>query len=160
MKDLARQTHLPKNVIIVEQNPNKNSVSELDYLTSEVWPFIIKHEFTHQPGVCNARNIALSKVESDWVLLGDDDNCFESNLIECLFKEMEAYGVNVGLTVYLQPSEIQTYLKTAQTHIFGAGNALIKSSLLKNVSFNTKYEFNYGEDSDFGMQLRLSLIHI
>jgi GT2 family glycosyltransferase len=154
LKDLAQQTHLPKNVIIVEQNPQPGSVSVLDYLTTETWPFTIKHEFTNQAGVCNARNIALSKVESKWTFLGDDDNRFDTDVIETIFKNIEALGVNVATTVYLQENEAQTYLKTGQTSIFGAGNSIVKSRLLKRVSFNTNFEFNYGEDTDFGMQLR------
>ncbi|WP_052503410.1 glycosyltransferase family 2 protein [Lacinutrix sp. Hel_I_90] len=154
LQDLAKQTHLPKNVIIVEQNPQSNAVSELDYLLTEIWPFTIKHTFTHQPGVCNARNIALSQVESEWTLLGDDDNRFKSNLIESLFKAIEKYGVTVASTVYLQSHEAQTFFKTAQTSIFGSGNSIIKSELIQKTAFNLNYEFNYGEDSDFGMQLR------
>lgn len=154
LKDLEKQTLLPKNVIIVEQNPQLNSVSELDYLTNQDWPFKIKHTFTHQPGVCNARNLALKQVESEWTFLGDDDNRFRSTLIEELFKHIKQYGVNVGITVYLQEKEEQSYLKTAQTSIFGAGNAIIKSSLIEKVKFNENFEFNYGEDTDFGMQLR------
>lgn len=154
LKDLSKQTVLPKNVIIVEQNPIETSKSELDYLTSEDWPFKIKHTFTHQSGVCNARNLALSQVESEWTFLGDDDNRFNFNLIETLFSHIQQYGVQVGTTVYLQPNETQTYLNTAQTSIFGAGNSMVKSSLINQVQFNTNFEFNYGEDNDFGMQLR------
>lgn len=154
LKDLSKQTILPKNVIIVEQNPSHGSVSELDYLTNKEWPFSIKHTFTHQAGVCNARNIALSKVTSEWTLLGDDDNRFEPDLIEQFFNRLEQYGVHVGISVYLQPQEKQTYLYTSQTGIFGAGNGIMKSSLLKKVKFDMRYEFNYGEDSDFGQQLR------
>ncbi len=154
LKDFSAQTVLPKNIIIVEQNPLENSVSELDYLKTEVWPFTIKHTFTNQSGVCNARNLALAQVESEWTLLGDDDNRFGVNLIDDLLNNVAQYGVQVGTTVYLQTNETQTYLKTAQTSIFGAGNSIIKSSLIKQVKFNMNYEFNYGEDNEFGMQLR------
>lgn len=61
LKDLKVQTHLPANIIIVEQNPDEGSKSNLDYLTTEEWPFTIKHTFTHQAGACNARNIALDR---------------------------------------------------------------------------------------------------
>jgi glycosyltransferase involved in cell wall biosynthesis len=154
LRDLSQQTILPKNVIIIEQNLLEESVSELHYLTTETWPFKIKHTFTHQSGVCNARNLALSQVESEWTFLGDDDNRFAPDLIETTFSHIEQYGVFVGTTVYLQPHEKQTYLKTAQTSIFGAGNSVIKSSLIQKVKFNLNFEFNYGEDTDFGMQLR------
>ncbi|TYB80156.1 glycosyltransferase family 2 protein [Bizionia saleffrena] len=154
LKDLAQQTVLPKNVIIVEQNPDVNSISELTYLKDESWPFEIKHSFIHQTGACNARNSALSQVSSEWTLLGDDDNSFEPDLIKDFFGSIEQYGVKVVTSVYLQPNEKQIYYVTAQTGIFGSGNSMIKSSLIENIKFDARYEFNYGEDSDFGMQLR------
>lgn len=154
LKDFSKQTLLPKRVIIVEQNPLANSKPSLDYITTEKWPFEIKHIFTHQLGVCNARNIALSKVKSSWVFLGDDDNRFSETLLFNLLTEVERLGTKVGTTVYLQPNEKQTYNQTAQTTIFGAGNSIVKSDLLKQVSFDKRFEFNYGEDTDFGMQLR------
>ncbi|WP_238567211.1 glycosyltransferase family 2 protein [Jejuia pallidilutea] len=154
LEDLSHQTVKPKNVIIIEQNPIGGSVSELDYIINEEWPYNIKHIFTHQTGVCNARNLALAEVTSEWTLLGDDDNRLNNTLIEDLFSRLEHHGATVGTTVYLQPNEDQTYLKTAQTSIFGAGNSIVKSYVLDTVKFNMAYEFNYGEDNDFGMQLR------
>lgn len=154
--DLACQTHLPVNVIIVEQNPDKTSTSELDFIKNKEWPFKITHKYIHQTGACNARNLALSFVKSEWVLLGDDDNRFESNLIEKLFWNIEKLGVNVVTTMYIQPNETTSYLSLSQTDIFGSGNSILKSSLLKTVQFDRRFEFGYGEDSDFGMQLRKS----
>jgi hypothetical protein len=40
LQDLAQQTHLPVNVIIVEQNPQEDSVSDLDFLINQTWPLI------------------------------------------------------------------------------------------------------------------------
>jgi len=45
LKDLSSQTLLPKNVILIEQNPDIGSKTELDYLKNESWPFNIKHNF-------------------------------------------------------------------------------------------------------------------
>ena len=59
LKDLAQQTHLPKRVIIIEQHPDPASTSDLDFIYSKSWPFAIKHQFIHQTGACNARNLAL-----------------------------------------------------------------------------------------------------
>ncbi|KIA99801.1 glycosyl transferase [Flavobacterium sp. KMS] len=154
LKDLSQQTHLPKNVIIVEQNPLKGSVSELEYLTSEDWPFVIKHTFTHQAGACNARNVALNQVESEWVFLNDDDNRFDINLIENVFNSIEQYGILVLSASYLQPNEKLVNKIISQSGNFGSGNSFLKSELLEEVSFSKSLEFGYGEDTDFGLQLR------
>jgi glycosyltransferase involved in cell wall biosynthesis len=154
LKDLSNQTILPKNVIIVEQNADPNSVSELDYLFNDQWPFNIRHNFIHRTGVCNARNLALQQVTSEWILLGDDDNRFKSDLIQNLLDQIRSLGKKVVTTVYIQPNEKQTFFKTSQTQIFGGGNSLLNSKLLEKVKFDSAYEFGYGEDNDFGMQIR------
>ncbi|MGL2994920.1 glycosyltransferase family 2 protein [Flavobacterium sp. TSSA_36] len=154
LKDLALQTHLPKNVIIVEQNPELGSVSELDYLNDASWPFLIKHTFTHQTGACNARNLALAQVESEWVFLNDDDNRFEADLIEKTFENIKKYGEKCVTNSYLQPNEKLSDTFIIQSSIFGSGNSFVKSELLRQVSFDNALEFGYGEDTDFGLQLR------
>lgn len=154
LKDLSKQTYLPKHVIIVEQNPLQNSKTELDYLTNESWPFKITHKFIHKTGACNARNLAFNFVMSEWVLLGDDDIRFDADLLERFFKSIESLGVKVAACMCIQPLETSSYLKTNQTDIFGSGNSIIKSNLLSKVTFDKAFEFGYGEDSDFGMQLR------
>jgi len=152
--DLAQQTHLPVHVIIVEQNPQPGSVSELDFLTNQTWPFNIKHTFTNQAGACNARNFALSQVESEWVFLNDDDNRFDEKLLETFLHKVDQYGVFVLTTAYLQQNEPQRYSNKNQSGIFGSGNSFVKASCLAAVSFDMALEFGYGEDIDFGMQLR------
>ena len=154
LQDLSLQTHLPKQVIIVEQNPLEASVSELDYLKNENWPFKIKHTFTHQAGACNARNLALSKVDSEWVFLNDDDNRFEANLIKKTIENIIKYGEKCITTSYIQPHEKSQHFSVHQTGIFGSGNSFVKTELLRKVSFDKALEFGYGEDTDFGLQLR------
>lgn len=154
LQDLAGQTHLPEKVIIVEQNPIEDSVSELDYLQNEKWPFFIKHIFTHQAGACNARNLAMEQVENEWVFLADDDIRFQTNFFQKVVDRVGKYGVTVFTTSCLQPNEIQQYKTIHQSGIFGSGNSFVKSECLKSVSFDKALEFGYGEDTDFGLQLR------
>jgi glycosyltransferase involved in cell wall biosynthesis len=153
LKDFSKQIHLPKKIIIVEQNPVERSDSELDYLTNEKWPFEIQHIFTHQAGACNARNLALNQVESEWVFLADDDNRFEATLLSDVFSKIEQYGNEVVTTFYPQKNEIKKHSKIVQWTTFGAGNSFVKRDVLTEIRFNTSFEFGYGEDSDFGMQL-------
>lgn len=154
LKDFSIQTHLPSKVIIVEQNNDPDSVSELDYICNEKWPFRIKHIFTHQAGACNARNIALAEVESEWVFLSDDDVRLEADLNEKALEKVLQYGINCITTSCLQKDEVLKYTKIHQSGIFGSGNSFLKSKFLKEVSFNKSLEFGYGEDTDFGLQLR------
>ncbi|TDP59226.1 glycosyltransferase family 2 protein [Flavobacterium dankookense] len=153
LKKLASQTHLPANVIIIEQNPIENSVSELEYI-DENWPFKIKHHFTHQTGACNARNIGLQLIESEFVFMADDDIDFENTLLENAISIFEKMNFDAFLVACHLQSQVIKVESPKQFAVFGAGHAFVKSSCLKNIKFNTSYEFGFGEDNDFGMQLR------
>ncbi|MBD0833103.1 glycosyltransferase family 2 protein [Aestuariibaculum sediminum] len=152
--DLRQQTYLPKKVVIVEQNPDIESESELDFLLTEAWPFEVKHIFTHKTGACYSRNLALKEVTSEWVFLADDDNRFTSDLLDTIKETINKFQLK-GITFsYLQKNEIESQKLPIQWHTFGAGSSVISSQYLKNVKFNEALEFGYGEDVDFGMQLR------
>ncbi|HSD09229.1 glycosyltransferase family A protein [Flavobacterium sp.] len=154
LKDLKAQTHLPKNVIIVEQNPDVESKSELDYLTTEEWPFEIKHSFTHQAGACNARNLALNQIECEWVFLADDDIRIEEDCIQKSLHQINKFGVKAITLKCLQKGQKQKETPVFQWGTFGSGCSLIFADSLKDCVFKVGYEFGFGEDGDFGMQLR------
>jgi glycosyltransferase involved in cell wall biosynthesis len=154
LKDFANQVKLPRTIIIVEQNPLEGSTTELGYITTEKWPFDIQHVFTHQSGACNARNLALNQTQSEWVFLADDDNRFTPNLLVDVFKLIQQFGSPVVTVSYPQKNEIKRNTKVIQWPTFGAGNSIVKRDLLRKVKFNMALEFGYGEDGDFGMQLR------
>jgi hypothetical protein len=156
LKDLNIQSHLPKRVIIIEQNHDLSSKSELLEVVNENWNFEIIHKFIHRLGVCNARNMALTLVKSDWVFMNDDDNKISVNTIENTLKYALTLNVDCVVTAYPQPHEIVPFNSIHQSPILGSGNAFLKAKLLSDVKFDIRYEFGYGEDSDFGMQLRNS----
>lgn len=152
--DLKQQQLMPKNVIIVEQNPNENSVTELDYLTDETWPFKIIHQFIHKSGACNARNLALQNVTSDWVFFADDDIRVKSDFLKHAFQKIENLKANAVLFSCLLKNQKNTFLIPHQTAVFGSGCTIVKSEFTSKVLFDTKYEFCFGEDSDYGMKIR------
>lgn len=154
IKDLSQQTYLPRNVIIVEQNSLRESISELDYLTVEDWPFKIKHTFINQTGACNARNIALSQVESDWIFFADDDIRFNENFIESAVKLISQYKCKAATFRCFQKNEKSIFKDMFQWGTFGSGCSFVNGEVLKNVQFDLRYEFGFGEDADFGMQIR------
>jgi glycosyltransferase involved in cell wall biosynthesis len=154
LNNLAAQTHLPKNVIVIEQNPDITSDSDLDFIQNKKWPFTIKHHFTHQTGACNARNMGLSLLESEFTFMADDDIVFENDLLEIAMQTFQTIGNEVFLIAcHLKTQTIIPQLPM-QFPVFGAGHAFVKSSCLKESKFNMGFEFGFGEDADFGMQLR------
>jgi glycosyltransferase involved in cell wall biosynthesis len=152
--DLRKQTLLPQKVIIVEQNSEPDSLTQLDYLTAEEWPFAIEHTFIHKAGACNARNIALEKVTAEWIFFADDDIRIPVDFLAnaCDFiaaSEPEAFTVSC-----LREGECEPIKQVVQWHTFGTSCSFVKAACLQDVRFDLAFEGGFGEDSDFGMQLR------
>jgi glycosyltransferase involved in cell wall biosynthesis len=154
LEDLKVQSLLPQKVIVVEQNADVNSNSELLEMHSKTWPFEIKHHFIHQTGACNARNIALEEVDADWIFFADDDIRFEQNLLDKVVTEMNRLGVSSINMNCKQKGEKTVFNKIKQWGSFGSGTSVVKSTFAKQLVFSPIYEHGYGEDVDFGMQLR------
>jgi glycosyltransferase involved in cell wall biosynthesis len=138
----------------VEQNPVKGSQSELDYLTTEKWPFKIKHTFTHRAGACNARNIALAQISTKLVFLADDDIRIESDFIQKTLEYINDFGIKAVTLRCFQKGENQRATAIFQFGTFGAGCSFVVADNIKGCAFKMGYEFGFGEDGDFGMQLR------
>lgn len=154
LKNLAEQTILPKSVIIIEQNPILNAVSELDYLVNESWPFQIKHQLIYQLGACNARNLALKEITSDWVFFADDDIEIQNNFLEDCLGNAKKYKQQVFSLSCLLRTEKKHFTTCFQWVSFGSGASFANTVAIKNLKFDSKYEFGFGEDADFGMQIR------
>ncbi len=152
--DLSSQSLLPQRVIVIEQNENKEAISELNFISDNTWPFKIIHEFIHQTGACNARNIGLKSVQSNYVFLADDDIRIETDLIESALKVMRRFRFSAVTLSCLNENDTKQLHNTIQWSTFGSGCSIVEANRLKNLSFNMSYEFGYGEDVDFGMQLR------
>jgi hypothetical protein len=151
--DLAKQTHLPQRVFLVEQNPEVGSVSLLDYLKDD-WPFKIEHTFIHQTGACNARNRALAQVTSDWVFFADDDIRMEASVLKEALHAATINNAEALTFSCLQAHEQERLNQPVQWVGFGSGTSLVKTSAIGEKKFNMAYEHGHGEDGDFGMQLR------
>ena len=160
LEDLADQSFLPQCVIIIEQNPNIAPESELAYLHSGNWPFQIKHTFTNQTGACNARNLALNQVEAEWVFLADDDLRIPQDFLRSANAFIQNEKPQAFTVSCLQIGEVEQEQTIIQWPAFGSGCSFIKASALENVRFDLALEHGFGEDADFGMQLRKSGVDI
>jgi glycosyltransferase involved in cell wall biosynthesis len=154
LNDLAAQRMLPEKVVIVEQNEDKNSTTDLDYLEAEKWPFQVIHKFIHQTGACNARNLAIAETTATWVLLFDDDNRFDDGLLTRIFNALQGTSSKVLNMAYLQKGELENQKGYLQWAFFGSGCSIAHREVVENSRFDMALEHGYGEDVDYGMQIR------
>ncbi len=160
LKDLKAQTLLPKQVIIVEQNPDNESSSDLGFIKKETWPFKIVHKFIHQTGACNARNLALRSISSKYVFFADDDIRFKENVLKDAIDFMSLNKINATTLSCLRPTDKVVFTTIFQWPSFGSGCSIVKKEALKGTKFNMAFEYGFGEDADFGMQLRNNSVDI
>ncbi|TDN89164.1 hypothetical protein DET49_10780 [Salegentibacter sp. 24] len=154
LEDLKVQILFPKKVIVVEQNPDPVTQSELPELREQNWPFEIVHHFTHKTGACHARNLALKEVNANWVFFADDDIRFEAGLLQKSLDELERLGADCLNINCKQESEKTVFHKIKQWGSFGSGTSIVNARYCKKISFNEIFEYGFGEDQDYGMQLR------
>ena len=64
------------------------------------------------------------------------------------------YRLDVCTTSYLQKNEKLKHKNINQWPTFSAGNSFLKAKVIDKIKFDMAFEFGYGEDSDFGAQLR------
>jgi glycosyltransferase involved in cell wall biosynthesis len=154
LNDFSKQTILPKKVIIIEQNPLENSLSELDYLVNETFPFEIKHIFTHRTGACNARNVALAETSSEWIFLADDDIRVSEQFFNNVMSIIKHTTMNAFSVSCLQKNQKKEVHRTIQSDLFGSGCSFIRKEIANICRFDLNFEHGFGEDNDFGMQIR------
>ena len=154
LKDLTKQTLMPVEVIIIEQDDSEIVKTELNYLEAENWPFKIIHKLISQTGACNARNVGLNLVASDYVFMADDDIRFDENVLNDALKFMHAQCHEAITLSCLRENETEKRKVPIQWASFGSGCSIVKTNAIKNLKFDMAFEHGFGEDTDFGMQLR------
>ena len=154
LEDLNAQLLPPKNVIIVEQVLGAPFESELDFLKKN-YNFHVIHHLTNKPGACNARNIALSQVKSEWVFFADDDIRISEDVCLEVIKRCLTYKFNaISLAVFQPHEEINVSNILTTWDSFGTCSSFVKRELIGESKFDEALEFGFGEDTDFGIALR------
>jgi glycosyltransferase involved in cell wall biosynthesis len=156
LTDLQTQTHLPKEVIIIEQNPETTSESQLTAVLAQNWNFKIIHLFTHQLGVCHARNLGLKQVTGEWVFFADDDIRISPSFLEESLHKIHQNSAQAVSFACISPQQSAEEKPVIQWNAFGGGSSIVAAKALQNCSFSVVFEHGFGEDLDFGMQLRRS----
>jgi len=164
LQDLSSQALLPKTVILVEQSPTEEP-SLLEDTVRKSWPFKIQHHYVTSMGVCRARNLGLSEVQADWVLLLDDDLRLTPQFLSYLFNVAKTYRVGaVTAGIYLANQNPRESIDSPFPRVWptfaGGASLLSREAFTAAGSFDERMEGGYGEDYEFGIRLRLNGINV
>lgn len=154
LTDINAQLILPAKVIIIEQNGYKNSKSELDFITNTNWKFKLEHRFTNITGACRARNEAVVLSTAEWVLFFDDDVRVEPDFMNKADEFVNCTKAKSVTFSCLQKGEVEEQQYYKQWDTFGSGCSLVHRSVVEQCFFDMALEHGYGEDADYGMQIR------
>lgn len=154
LEDLNSQNMPPSNVIVIEQMDKMENFSQLNELKNRQWVFTLKIVSIDKIGVCNARNIGLKEVTSEWTFFADDDIRFSDDLLANVVREAQKYNCDAINMNCKQQGEKTIFHKIKQWGSFGSGTSVVKSKYAKKCQFSLAFEGGYGEDADYGMQLR------
>ncbi|WP_347410300.1 glycosyltransferase family A protein [Christiangramia sp.] len=154
LKDLNNQTHLPANVIVIEQHLNGSNSSRIEHLDNNTWKFNLNIITLDTAGVCKARNIGLNLVTSNWIFFADDDIRFSPGLLEKGMTEAAKFDCEAINMNCKQEGEKTIFHNIKQWGSFGSGTSLVKNKFARKCNFSEIFEEGYGEDADYGMQLR------
>ena len=153
--DLDAQTLRPAKVIIVEQVSPENEKFRYKSLESVSWNFELVHFVISDLGACNARNLALQHVTSEWTFLADDDIRLIPETLAGVISFLDGNGISsASLASYKIGETIDVEKNPFFWSEFSSGCSVVKSNLLKGLEFRKCFEFGFGEDTDFGFQLR------
>lgn len=152
--DLSKQLVLPKKVIIVEQNADLISTTDLQFLNDTTWPFEIIHKFINKTGACNARNLAIGHTTASWILLFDDDARLQTHFSKHVQVALQRTNAKAMTFAYLQKGEKELQRTFKQWESFGSGCSIVHRDVIEKCSFDMALEHGYGEDVDYGMQIR------
>ncbi len=96
----------------------------------------------------------MKEIKSEWIFLADDDIRFESDFFEEVFQKIACIGEKAYTISCLRAGEKKEFKMPVQWNTFGSGCSVVKKTELEGINFDLRYEFGFGEDADFGMQLR------
>jgi GT2 family glycosyltransferase len=154
LEDLNEQRYTPNKLIIIEQNADVNATSALDFMEERRWNFEIVHEFTSITGACRARNTAISLSNASWILLFDDDLRVQDDFSDKMLGFINERKERCITFSCLQKGEVEIGTSFKQWESFGSGCSIVHREIVERCKFDMALEHGYGEDVDYGMQIR------
>lgn len=170
LSDLAAQTRLPDEVLVVDQTPQQERDESLYREFGQRLPLKVLY-LTAARGISVSRNLALTHITSDSMLFFDDDLRFESDLISQFervassgyevvhggvrFRDHALWKIRPALDDPVQQMIASPNIdQVAGTIGIAGGNSLINRHLLIELGgFDCQFNNGICDDWDFGMRV-------
>lgn len=166
LKDIAAQTYLPKEVVIVDATPPEHRDESL---YQQEFPFEVLVKWQTTKGSCRARNEAIDLCNGDYIIFGDDDIRILPDFIENHIALLQTYNAGACNGLDIMAENLQQNLSNLRERLnamgekrwvvgatanFSNANSCVKREYVNQLGGNDiNYDGGYGEDGDFGLSL-------
>ena len=167
LDDLKNQTWQPSQVLVVDATPeSERNVSLYD---ASNYTFEVQFYWQETKGSCRARNEAIAKCTSDYIVFGDDDIRIPADFIENHLRLLQTYnagacnGLDIradnqqqnldDLTQKLKEFDAKRWFVGVSNSFSNANSCVKKEYVAQLIGNDINYDGGYGEDSDFGISL-------
>lgn len=167
LNDLAQQSYLPSQVIVVDATPEEKR--NLELYQPEKYPFEVQFIWQQSKGSCRARNEAIDLCTGDYIVFGDDDIRVPADFIENHIRLLQTYNAGACNGLDIRADHQKQNLNDLEeklidyehrrwhvgaTPIFSNANSCVKRSYVNQLIGNdVNFDGGYGEDGDFGLSL-------
>lgn len=167
LADLANQSYLPTQVVVVDATPE--NLRDENLYQQKKYPFELIVQWQYTKGSCRARNEAIDLCTGDYLVFGDDDIRIPSDFIEKHLQFLQTYQVGACAGLDIRADHQQQNLndlsfkleqlgdkrfKSGAAPNFNNANNCVQQSLVRQLVGNDiNFDGGYGEDNDFGLSL-------
>ena len=168
LDDLARQTLLPREVVVVDNEPLGGAKAVIEGRRD---PYVIKYEVQPQKNISLTRNRTVALAEGDWLAIIDDDERAPANWLQAMAEVMtsaDADGV-LGHVDCLVPDNAPSWIRKGHFYdswpnphgeVFplnriSKGNALLDGGRVRRLEgpYDPAFGLTGGEDADLYARL-------
>jgi succinoglycan biosynthesis protein ExoM len=178
LDDLARQTCLPDEVIVVDNDASGSAKPVMDDMLKTGMPFVIKYEIQPERNIALTRNRTVALADGDWLAFIDDDERAPPTWLQQLRDvtlSHHAAGV-LGPVIPQVPAAAPNWIQRGRFYDFPRmhtggivplnrlrfGNVLLSGAVLRAEPgpFDPNYGLTTGEDADMLARLVKKGAHI
>lgn len=154
LDQLRMQTVAPAEVIVIDQNPPDQRDPALEQDFNDLPLTVLVQEM---PGQCTARNTAIQRSRSEFLLFLDDDDEIPPDLIAAHLGVLHCVNADAscGRVNEIGAGPVPPEFAIRQiSSVFPTNNAMIRrAALSRSGLFDTNYDRTFIDDADLGMRL-------
>lgn len=171
LQDLAQQSHLPDQVVVVDNDQAGSARGLVEQLRAAGAPFAIAYDIQPERNIALTRNLTVRLAEGEWLAFIDDDERAPASWLQQLLQAAASYGADgiLGPVEPQLPAEAPYWIRRGRFYDFphlGSGelvplnrmrfgNVLLRGEALRAEPgpFDPSYGLSTGEDGDLLVRL-------